>query len=120
MRFTMKKLLVAILGATFLLSGCTTRIADLTVGSTKNYNINSNKFVKGKRVSAEDTVPVIIVPAGIPNLKTAFDRAIEQDECAVALSDVVIYRLDHSFLLGSVGYRVEGTQVLDRNLPECK
>lgn len=116
----MKKLLAILLGSTLLLSGCTTRIADLTVGSTKNYNINSNKFVKGKRVVAEDSVPVFFVSAGTPNLKTAFDRAIEQDKCAVALSDVAIYRLDHSFIFGSIGYRVEGTQIIDKNLPECK
>lgn len=40
------------------LSGCAVRMADLTVASTKNYNLNSNKFVKGERVTGVDTVPV--------------------------------------------------------------
>lgn len=43
--------------------------ADMTVGSTKNYNINGAKFVKGQRVKGEDTYPVILFPTGIPNVK---------------------------------------------------
>ncbi len=56
----MKKALVFVLGS-LLLSGCTVRVADLTVASTKNYNLNSSKFLKGKRVMAEDSYPVILL-----------------------------------------------------------
>lgn len=55
----MKKVIALALGA-LLLSGCTVRVADLTVASTKNYNLNGGKFYKGKRVTAEDSYPVII------------------------------------------------------------
>ena len=82
------------------LSGCTLRMADMTVASTKNYNINASYFEKGKRVIGEDTYPVILFPLGIPNVKEAIDRAIEQDRCAVGLSDVVISQLNHAFLIG--------------------
>ncbi|WP_259678784.1 hypothetical protein, partial [Klebsiella pneumoniae] len=88
----MKKVIALALGA-LLLSGCTVRVADLTVASTKNYNLNGGKFYKGKRVTAEDSYPVIIFPLGIPNVKTAADRAIEKDRCAVGLSDVVVTQL---------------------------
>ncbi|SWL02301.1 Uncharacterised protein [Klebsiella pneumoniae] len=57
----MKKVIALALGA-LLLSGCTVRVADLTVASTKNYNLNGGKFYKGKRVTAEDSYPVIIFP----------------------------------------------------------
>lgn len=73
----MKKVVAIALGA-LLLSGCTVRVADMTVGSTKNYNLNSAQFVKGARVIGEDTAPVFIFPLGIPNVKTAMDRAIEK------------------------------------------
>ena len=43
----MKKAVIAVLAATAVISGCTVRVADMTVASTKNYNINSSKFVKG-------------------------------------------------------------------------
>lgn len=116
----MQKSIIAITLAVVFASGCTMRVADMTIGSTKNYNINSTKFVKGKRVTGEDTYPVIIFPVGIPNVKAAMDNAIEQDKCAVALSDVVVSQLNHSFLFGSVGYRIEGDLVLDTAQPGCE
>ena len=45
----MKKIAVVVIGA-LVLSGCAQRVADLTVASTKNYNLNGDKFVKGARV----------------------------------------------------------------------
>ena len=115
----MKKAVIAVLAATAIISGCTVRVADMTVASTKNYNINSSKFVKGKRVTGEDNYPVIIFPTGIPNMKTAMDVAIQKDKCAVGLSDVVMSQLNHSFLVGLVGYRVEGDLIIDTTLPGC-
>ncbi|NUL36651.1 lipoprotein [Kosakonia sacchari] len=111
--------LFAIIVSTVILSGCTMRVADMTVGSTKNYNINSGKFEKGMRVVGEDKVPVVIFPLGIPNVKTAMDRAIEKNPCSVALADVVISQINYSFLFGQIGYRVEGTEILDHDQPGC-
>ncbi|WP_296281085.1 hypothetical protein [uncultured Acinetobacter sp.] len=117
----MRKLIIASLAMSILASsGCAIRMADMTVASTKNYNLNSNQFVKGQRVTGEDKVPVVLFPLGIPNFKTAIDKAIEKDRCAVALSDVVITQLNHAFIFGQIGYRVEGTQVIDRSQPECQ
>lgn len=116
----MKKYTLVFAACAFLLSGCTVRVADLTVASTKNYNLNSGKFVKGKRVTAEDSYPVILFPTGIPNVKTAADRAIEKDICAVGLTDVVVTQLNHAFLFGKIGLRVEGSLILDRSQPGCE
>lgn len=117
----MKKFLALVTVAAMLSStGCAVRIADMTVASTKNYNINSNQFIKGQRVIGEDKVPVILFPLGMPNFKTAIDRAIEKNPCSVALSDVVITQLNQAFLVGQVGYRVEGTQIIDLSQPNCK
>ena len=117
----MKKLLITAVTITALMStGCAVRMADMTVASTKNYNLNSNQCVKGQRVTGEDKVPVVLFPLGIPNFKTAIDKAIEKDRCTVALSDVVITQLNQAFIVGKIGYRVEGTQVIDRSQPECQ
>ena len=117
----MKKLLVSVLAmSTIAFTGCSVRMADMTVASTKNYNLNSNQFVKGQRVTGEDKVPVVLFPLGIPNFKTAVDRAIEKDRCAVALSDVVITQLNQAFIVGQIGYRVEGTQIIDKSQLGCE
>lgn len=115
----MKKAVLAMILGSLAVSGCTVRVADMTVGSTKNYNINAAKFLKGKRVTGEDTYPVILFPLGIPNVKTAMDNAIEQDKCAVGLSDVVVSQLNHSFLVGKIGYRIEGDLIIDTTQPGC-
>lgn len=115
----MKKIATVVFAA-LILSGCSARVADMTVASTKNYNLNSNKFVKGARVIGEDSAPVFIFPLGVPNVKTAMDRAIEKNRCAVALSDVVVTQYNHSFLFGKFGYTIEGTQVIDRSQPGCE
>ena len=115
----MKKVLALALGV-MMLAGCSSRVADLTVASTKNYNLNSNNFVKGARVTAEDSAPVVIFPLGIQNVKTAIDRAIEKNKCSVALSDVVVTQFNHSFLFGKFGFVIEGTEVIDRGQPGCE
>jgi hypothetical protein len=113
-----------------LLSGCSMRVADLTVASTKNVNLNSEandtyklsgatRFIKGARVKGEDYTPVFFIPLGMPDVEEAADRAIEQDKCAVALSDVVIHQNTYAFLFGAVGFVVEGDLVIDRMLPGC-
>jgi hypothetical protein len=116
----MKKAVLAVITAAAIVSGCTVRVADMTVASTKNYNLNSSKFVKGARVIGEDNYPVIIFPTGIPNMKTAMDHAIQKDECAVGLTDVVMSQLNHSFLFGMIGFRVEGDLIIDTSRPGCE
>lgn len=102
-----------------LLCGCTYRVADLTIASTKNVNFDSQQLSKGKKVIAEDTYPVLIIPFGIPNVKTATDKAIEQNKCAVGLTDVVVTQLNHAFIVGEVGVRVEGNLLIDKSLSGC-
>lgn len=117
----MKKIPLIVLSlSALIMSGCTVRVADLTVGSTKNFDLNSGQLVKGQRVTAEDSYPVFIFPFGIPNVKTAMDRAIETNKCAVGLSDLVVTQLNHSFLIGSIGFRVEGDLIIDKSRQGCE
>ena len=104
---------------TALLCGCSYRVADLTIASTKNINLNSQQLTTGKKVIAEDTYPVVIFPLGIPNVKTATDKAIEQSKCAVGLTDVVVTQLNHAFIFGEIGIRVEGNLLIDKSLQGC-
>lgn len=87
----MKRILIIGL-AILMITGCSTRVADLTVVSTKNFNMNSGNLTVGARVEGQSNIPVFIFPLGTPNLKEAVDRAIEKDKCAVGLSNAVIYQ----------------------------
>ncbi|HAV1601532.1 TPA: hypothetical protein JG832_002422 [Enterobacter hormaechei subsp. xiangfangensis] len=120
----MKKIIAVALGMS-LLTGCVDRVADLTVASSKNYNQNSGKLVKGKRVTGTDSRSIIVVPTGNPNVKEALDKAIEQDKCAVALSDVVVNQKTVIIpvlilMFGKIQFDVTGNLILDQNQPGCE
>ena len=96
------------------------RVADFTLASTKNVDLNSGNFVKGKRVSGEDKKAVVIVPLGMPSVKEAADKAIEQDRCAVGLTDVTADSEAFAFLFGYVKYTIEGDLIIDKSKPGCE
>ena len=106
------------LAAVGLLTGCSVRVADCTIASTKN--IDFEKLSKAKlgapRTSGEDSkLIVIVIPAGVPNLKTAVDKAIEAVPGCIALADVAVYSKSFyvPLIIGSNGYVVEGTPLID-------
>lgn len=109
---------IAFLTATAI-SGCSTRVADLTVASTKNFNLHSSAISTGKRVEGSDSVAIVLFPLGNPNLKTAIDRAVEKDRCAVGLSDVVINQEFFAFIFGYAEVNVKGNLIIDNEQPGC-
>tara|TARA_B100000700_G_scaffold170971_1_gene188774 strand:- start:394 stop:753 length:360 start_codon:yes stop_codon:yes gene_type:complete len=116
----MKKLaLTATLLATLAMTGCAQRIADFTLASTKNVDLNNGQFAKGERVEGIDTKYVVLVPLGVPSVKEAADRAIETNPCAVALTDVTADSEAFAFLFGYVQYKVEGDLVIDTSRNGC-
>ena len=114
----MKKLLIAF-ASLIILSGCTQRIGDFTVASTKNMDLNNSDIFIADRVEGNDTKPIILFPLGIPSMKEATDQAIEKDRCAVGLSDVTITSGFFSFFVGAVWYDVEGNLIIDKAQPGC-
>lgn len=97
------------------LVGCTHRLTDFTVISTKNIPIGEGvhtDFQKGtKRVKGVDVAhEVLCVPLGFPNMKEAIDRAVEQIPGAIGLVDGVVKSSGWTCLLyGQSKYIVEGT-----------
>lgn len=106
---------ISILVAGFLLlfGGCTTRIADLTLISTKNIDLNNTQLDarKGTRINGEDCAvwPLGFIPLGLPNLEEAVDEALEKGKGNI-LVDQVTYRKHFYFVLAStLCIEVEGT-----------
>ncbi|HQQ75341.1 MAG TPA: hypothetical protein PK031_09330, partial [Pseudomonadales bacterium] len=68
--------------AVALLSGCSHRIGDFTVASTKNINIKDghHRIDENKRLRGNDTIHIIFfIPTGAyPDMKEAMDNAIEK------------------------------------------
>jgi len=64
----------------FFGTGCTVRVADLTLVSTKNIDLSNAHLDarRGVRVTGSDCVFWILglIPLGVPNLETAIDDAL--------------------------------------------
>lgn len=99
-------------------TGCTTRLIDFTVISSKNIDwSHASEFRRAnQRAQGIDLVHIIIlIPTGVPNMKEAVDRAIESVPGAVALVDGV---LSHRawyipYIYGQESYIIEGTPLID-------
>lgn len=107
--------------ALLVMTGCTTRLTDFTIISTKNIDLSRGaEFTRSdNRVEGEDTRHIIIfIPTGIPSPKEAADKAIESIPGAVALLDGV---LEHEwfyfpYIYGYATYRIKGTPLIDPKL----
>ena len=118
---TSKLTLVIFSIITLIMSGCTHRILDFTLISTKNVDLSkASSFERGKqRVTGEDLVHwIIIIPTGTVNIKEAVDRAIETTPGCIALVDGVIYTKFWwvPYIYGQQSAIIEGTPLIDKTL----
>jgi len=118
----MKKIILGTLFA-LLATGCSMRIGDFTMVSSKNVDMTHGADFKRSavRVKADDSVPIILgIPMGAPNMKTALDRAIEKTPGAIGLVDSVVTQKVFNFVIfGQLGYEVEGTPLIDPNIEKA-
>ena len=104
------------------LCGCTQRLIDFTMISTKNIDLSkAAQFKRGKSrcEGVDDMHLIIFIPTNIPNMKEAVDRAIESVPGCVALVDGVLTHTYWTVILYSYGaFVVEGTPLIDPTLAE--
>lgn len=114
-----RKLLLLVMGVALIaVAGCTTRLVDFTLISTKNIDLTRGAdFKRGaSRVEGIDKAHIIIcVPTGIPNMKEAVDKAIESVPGGVAILDGVLSQRFWyiPLIYGQSMYVVEGTPLID-------
>lgn len=99
---------------TLLVTGCSRRMIDFTVISSKNTQLQIPTEATGPRVEGVDEAWLIgIIPFGIPTIKEAVDRAIESAGPGYdALTDGVLYQTSVYFVIGAkYGYKVVGTPI---------
>ena len=102
-----------------IFNGCTRRLVDFTVISSKNVTMRLDAEGKGDRVIGKDEVYwLITIPLGVPNLKEAIDKAIESAGPDYdALIDGVVSSYGYWYILSGVsGYKVEGTPIKTQKL----
>jgi len=101
--------------AVLVCSGCTSRLVDFTVISSKNVEgMRFDPAGKGERVEGKDEAWwFLFIPLGQPNIKEAVDRAIESAGPGYdALIDGVVYgKYTWMLLVAKSAFKVEGTPV---------
>lgn len=117
----MKKIAALMLSGVVFLSGCSNRLMDFTILSSKNVDLSRAGTFKrdNKRVTGKDKAQIIIfIPTGTPNAKEAMDKAIESVPGAVALVDgVLTYKWFYiPYIYGESIYVIEGTALIDPSL----
>jgi hypothetical protein len=114
--------IVTLITISLSLVGCTTRIVDYTLLSTKNVDLSkAGTFKRGpNRVTGIDSqMLILLIPnRGPANLKAAVDDAIESVPGAVALVDGVVYgRNWNAIVVGENAIIAEGTPLIDPSIP---
>jgi len=108
----MKKTLLlvsVVLIAVIALQGCTQRIGDFTLMSTKNVDIGGKYKKLDTRFEGVDSKPMILtIPLGTPDLKQAVDNCIEAGHGELISNAVVEYAYWTAIVYGEVKYRVHG------------
>ena len=104
-----------------VLAGCTTRVADFSIISTKNFDLShaANLQRGATRVEGSDKISIIVlIPIGAPNMEKAIDRALQTIPGAVALVDGVLYWKGWyiPYIYGESKYVVEGTPLIDSSI----
>ena len=103
-----------------LFSGCSSRLVDFTIISTKNIDLSDTGYIREKtRSLGEDAIHIIIfIPMGQASIKEAIDRTIESVPGGVAIVDGVVTSSMWyiPYIYGKSKYVVEGTVLVDPQL----
>lgn len=98
-------------------SGCTTRLADFTMISTRNVELDRvdlDSLPRTRGVSGEDSRFIFLfIPFGSPHLEEAIDDALEKGGGDV-MTDAVMSSTIWWFLIGQNTLRVKGTVIDSR------
>lgn len=115
-------LVTAVLLATALIFGCSTRMIDYTLISSKNTNVRGKSY--GQRVEGIDCAGMILGLIPVhgrlnPNMKEAVDRAIESagPEYDALIDGVVDQRITFLILYNEACFIVEGTPINTKDAP---
>ena len=91
-----------------VLDGCSLRLGDFTVLSTKNVDVSGVK--QGDRYSGENCMnTVLFFPLGEINWKSAMDQALEKGKGDVMIDAVVTSKYWNALVYGQYCVVIEGT-----------
>lgn len=88
--------------------GCSQRIGDFTMVTTKNYEKTVKYKMVGRMTGEDMPLQILFIPLGVPNMKTATDHAIEAGNGVYLANAVIEQAFWTAIVVGAQGYRVTG------------
>jgi hypothetical protein len=107
----MKKALMSIIALAVVavaFTGCTRRIGDFTMVTTKNYERQVQYKMVGRMEGKSIKMMILFIPTGQPDLKDAVDEAIQAGNGVYLANAVIEYTNWYALLFGQFGYTVTG------------
>ena len=108
----MKKKIMLSIGLLLLmvLTGCSERLGDFTVISTKNIDIGKNYIKVDSNAFGTSTKQIIIVfPNGTPSIKDAVDDLLKKTNGDLVTNAVIHYNWFYiPYIFGEMTYKIEG------------
>ena len=110
-------LIIFIFSLSCLIAGCSMRIADFTICTTRNVNLDRvdlDTLPQQDKVEGFDKKFIFLfIPFGFPHLETAVDDALDKGNGDVMV-DTAVYSEWWWFIVGQTGIKVRGTVVKTR------
>ena len=93
-----------------ILTGCSTRLGDFTLLSTRNVDLDGDYVLVERNVKGADVIPIVILfPIGTPNLENAIDDALKSVGGDLMIDAVLKYNYWYiPYIYGVQRYSVEG------------
>ena len=92
-----------------LFIGCSTRVADFTIISTRNVDMDGNYELVGTKVEGKDMIPIITyIPMGSPSIEDAIDDALNSVDGDIMTDVTVRSNVLWFFYFGTHTYVVVG------------
>ena len=92
-----------------MLFGCSTRIGDFSVISTKNIEMDGEYELIGRDVKGTDMKPIILYfPTGTPTIEGAIDDALESVDGDIMTDVIITSNVWWLYLYGEQRYVVVG------------
>ena len=117
-RLLQKTMCLLCLAVLILTSGCSLRIADLTVVSTRNVNLDKvdlDSMPQTRGVIGKDSKFMLcFIPLGVPHLEDAIDDALDKGNGDIMV-DGVLYSEGWWFLVGQNTIKVKGNVINTRS-----
>ena len=116
--FINRVLLIFFLFCIILNVGCSMRLADLTVASTRNVNLKEvdlDSLPQTKGIVGKDTkFTILFIPLGFPHVEDAIDDALDKGGGDVMIDAVLHSKWWYFLIIGQDSLEVKGTVVKTR------